>query len=92
MDGELGSLSGRYRPYMRYLVSIFLCALAIGAFFSFVVYLVFGNDAAQFVAKFVSGPLGLAGAVLLFLIYDAVFPKSRNSSRQGVGREDRDPK
>ncbi|MCB1790890.1 MAG: hypothetical protein KDJ27_19740 [Gammaproteobacteria bacterium] len=63
---------------MKYIAAILLGALIVGGLLTAVVYSLFGAEAGWFFAKFIAGPLGLFCAFLLFIIYDTLWPKSRD--------------
>lgn len=60
---------------MKYLVVIVLLAILIGLLLALGVHALFGADAALLFGKFFAAPAGLALSVILFLVYDHLFPK-----------------
>ena len=60
---------------MKYIVIIGLLALLIGLLSSLGVYWVLGEQWGFFFAKIIAAPVGIAGAVVMFLVFDHVWPK-----------------
>lgn len=68
---------------MKYLVVIVLLAILVGLLLSPGVHALFGADAALFFGKFIAAPSGPALSVILFLVYDHLFPKGDPRGQDG---------
>jgi uncharacterized membrane protein YhfC len=66
---------------MKHLVFVGLLAILIGLLLALGVRALFDVDAALFFGKFFAAPAGLALSVILFLVYDHLFPKRDTGGR-----------
>ncbi len=62
---------------MKYIIAIVLLALIIGTLTTLGVYFILGSNPGYFYAKFIATPLSLVAAVVIFLIYDELYPKKK---------------
>lgn len=65
---------------MKYIISIFISAVIIGGLLTLGTYYLFGANLGYFFAKFVAVPVGLIGSIVLFVVYDTLWPMKPNKS------------
>jgi dipeptide/tripeptide permease len=65
---------------MKYIITIFIGAIIIGGLLAVGTYFLFGANPGYFFAKFVAAPVGLIGSIVLFVVYDTLWPKKPSKS------------
>jgi len=60
---------------MKYIIAISISTIIIGLIFSFGAYYFFGDSIGLFFVKFIAVPAGAICSLILFVIYDELWPK-----------------
>ena len=60
---------------MKYIVWIVFGTVLISSILSFGAYFLFGDNAGYFFVKFIAVPSGVISSLILFIIYDTLWPK-----------------
>ena len=65
---------------MKYIVTIILSSILVGSLLSLGVYFILGSGAGYFFAKFIAGPAGIVLSLIIFLVYDGLYPKTKSKN------------
>ena len=65
---------------MEYVVAVVSLAIVIGLLLSAAVYYLLGADIGYFFAKFIAGPAEFLCSLVLFIVYDHLWPKRQGGS------------
>ncbi len=60
---------------MKYIIAIALGTIVIGSLLSFGAYFLFGENFGYFFVKFIAVLVGAISSLILFVVYDTLWPK-----------------